>query len=171
MKTGSGGRTRWFQLFWACTKCGSLNRIILPFYRVERASIPLPTALATGVVNALQEGPLDLDELTMRLRKTPMQGVRHVFNSDVLMVLEFLKGRGVIAEDTGDRTAKVLDAMRDRPTGSTRLGPCPAELGQGIERRALVSVYAQRQIPSSQGMRLVSVGVVCLSCQYRRIEM
>jgi RNase P subunit RPR2 len=55
VKTASGGRAKWFQLFWACAKCGSLNHIVLPAYRLERASTPLPTALATEVVNALEE--------------------------------------------------------------------------------------------------------------------
>lgn len=170
VKTASGGRARWFQLFWACTKCGSLNHIVLPSYRLEHISSQLPTALATGVVNALQEGPLDLDELIMRLRKRLMPDVRHVFNSDVAMVLEFLKGRGVVAEELRDRTAKVLNALRDRTTESTRLGPCPAELSHGIERRGLASLYAQRRAASSEGMRLVPIGVLCPSCQYHRIE-
>jgi hypothetical protein len=106
----------------------------------------------------------------MRLRKRQMPGVRHVFNSDVAMVLEFLKGRGVVAEEPRDRTAMVLDALRDRSTESTRLGPCPAELNQGIERRGVVSLYAQRRAASSRGMRLTPVGVLCPSCQYHRIE-
>ena len=169
VKTASAGRTRWFQVFWACEKCGSLNHIVLPSYRLERASSQLPTALATGVVNALEEGPLDLDELIMRLRKMQMPGVRHVFNSDVAMVLEFLKGRGVVAEQPRDRTGRVLEALRDRSTESARLGPCPAELSQGIERRGLVSLYAQRR-DASQRMRLNVVGVFCPGCQYHRIE-
>ena len=169
VKTSAAGRTRWFQVFWACEKCGSLNHIVLPSYRLERASSQLPTALATGVVNTLEEGPLDLDELIMRLRKRQMPGVRHVFNSDVAMVLEFLKGRGVVAEEPRDRTARVLEVLRDRSTESARLGLCPAELGQGIERRGLVSLYAQRR-DASRRMRLNVVGVFCQSCQYHRIE-
>jgi len=170
VKTSAAGRTRWFQLFWTCEKCGSLNHIVLPSYRLERASSQLPTALATGVVNALQEGPLDLDELIMKLRKRQMPGVRHVFNSDVAMVLEYLKGRGVVAEEPRDRTGRVLDAMRDRPRGPTRLAHCPVEVDQGAERRPLVSVYAQRWSASLQGSRLLPVGVLCLNCQYHRIE-
>jgi len=168
VKARSGGKTRWFQLFWACEKCGSLNHIVLPNYTLQRASSPLPTALATGVVNALQEGPLDVDELIMRLRKRQMPGVRHVFNSDVAMVLEFLKGRGVVAEERKDRTARVLEALTESSTKSGRLGPCPAELAKGIERRGLVSVYAQRRDPSRR-TRLNVVGVLCPSCQYHRI--
>jgi hypothetical protein len=170
VKAALGGRPRWFQLFWACAKCGSLNHIVLPSYRLERASSQLPTALATGVINTLVEGPLDLDELIMRLRKRQMPGVRHVFNSDVAMVLEFLKGRGVVAEEPRDRTARVLDTLRGRSTESMRFGLCPAELSQGIERRGMVSLYAQRRAASSDGMRLTPVGVFCPACQYHRIE-
>ena len=170
VKTSAAGRARWFQLFWACSKCGSLNHIILPCYSLEQAASQLPSALATGVVNALQDGPLDLDELIMGLRKRQVPGVRHVFNSDVVMVLEFLKERGVVAEEPRDRTASVLESLMNRSTESTRLGPCPAELSQGIERRTMVSLYAQRWAASSRGMRLVPVGVLCPGCQYHRIE-
>jgi len=76
----------------------------------------------------------------------------------------------VVAEEPRDRTARVLDILRDRSTESTRLGPCPAELSRGIERRGLVSLYAQRRAVSSQGMMLTPVGVLCPSCQYHRIE-
>ncbi len=171
VKTSAAGRTRWFQLFWACEKCGSLNHIVLPSYTLERASSQLPTALATGIVNVLQEGPLDRDELIVLLRKGQMPGVRHVFNSDVAMVLEFLKGRGVVAEEPSDRTVRVLNALRDRSTESTRLEPCPVEHSQGIERRGLVSLYLQRRAASARGMRLTPVGVLCPSCQYCRMEM
>jgi len=170
VKTSAAGRTKWFQLFWACEKCGSLNHIVLPSYKLERVSSQLPTALAVGVVNALEEGPLDLDELIMRLRKRQMPGVPHVFNSDVAIVLEFLKGRGVAAEEPRDRTALVLEALRDKSTESTRLGPCPTELSLGIERGGLVSLYAQTWNASFKGRRLVPIGVLCPSCHYHRIE-
>jgi len=170
VKAGWGGRLRWLQVFWACEKCDSLNHIMLPCYRVETVSRPLPSALATGVAKALEEGPLDLDELIMRLRKMQMPGVRHVFNSDVAMVLEFLKGRGVVAQEPRDRTARVLDALRDRSTESMRLGSCPAELSRGVKRGGMVSLYAQRRNALSQEMRLTPVGVLCPACQYYRIE-
>jgi len=170
VKTSAAGRIRWFQLFWACEKCSSLNHIVLPSYKLGSAPSQLPTALAIAVVNALEEGPLDLDELIMRLRKRQMPGVRHVFNSDVAMVIEFLKGRGVIVEEVRDRTARVLQALKDRQTGPARLGPCPAELGQGVERRGLMSLYAQRRVPSALGTRLTPVGILCPICQYHRIE-
>ena len=168
VKAGWGGRQRWLQVFWACEKCGSLNHIILPSYRLQTVSRPLPSALATGVVKALEEGPLDLDELIMRLRKMQMPGVRHVFNSDVAMVLEFLKGRGVIAEEVRDRSAIVLGVLRDRATESTRAGSCPAEHNES-KREAMVTVYAQKW-NAVQGNRLVRVGLLCLNCQYHEIQ-
>src|SRR5712691_11385102 len=85
VKTDTGGRSKWFQLFWACTKRGSLNHIVLPIYRLERASSDLPSALAIAVVNALEEGPLDRYELIANLRKRQIPRVRLVFNSVVGM--------------------------------------------------------------------------------------
>ncbi len=169
-KTEAGGRSRWFQLFWACKKCGSLNHIVLPTYRLERASHQLPSALAMAVVIALERGPLDLDELIMNLRKRQIPGVSHVFNSEVAMALEYLKGRGVVEEASGDRTERVLDALKTRSTVSNRLGPCPTELNQGVIRMALVSLHAQRRATAGHGMRLSPVGVLCLHCQYHRID-
>ena len=97
VRSTSNGKRRWFQLFWACAKCGSLNHIVLPAYRLERASSQLPSALAVAVVNALEEGPLDFDELITSLRRRHPAGVRHVFNSEVALAIEFLKGQGVVA--------------------------------------------------------------------------
>src|SRR2546422_4217798 len=97
--------------------------------------------------------------------------VHHIFNSEVGMALEFLKGRRVVEEVSGDRTEKVLDALRARSTESKRLGPCPAELSQSIVGRTLVSLYAQRSTTSARGMRLVPVGVLCLHCQCHEIDM
>ena len=171
VKTDAGGRSKWFQLFWACAKCGALNHIVLPIYRLERVSSHLPSVLAIAVVNALEEGPLDLDELIMNLRKRQIPGVHHIFNSEVGMALEFLKGRGVVREVSGDRTEKVLDALRARSTEFKRLGPCPAELSQSVVGKTLVSLYAQRSTTSARGMRLVPVGVLCLHCQYHQIDM
>ena len=85
----------------------------------------------------MEEGPLDLNELIMNLRKRHILGVHHIFNFEVGMALEFLKGRGVVEEVSGDRTEKVLDVLRARArsTESKRLGPCPAELGQSVVRK------------------------------------
>src|SRR2546426_4055587 len=171
VKTDTGGRSKWFQLFWTCTKCGSLNHIVLPVYGLKRASSHLPSVLAIAVVNALEEGPLDLDELIVNLRKRQIPGVHHVFNSEVGMALEFLKDRGVVEEVSGDRTEKVLGALRARSTESKRLGLCPAELSQSVVGKTLVSLYAQSSTTSARGMRLVPVGVLCLHCQFHQIDM
>ena len=102
VKTDTGGRSRWFQLFWTCTKCGSLNHIVLPIYRLERVSSHLPSVLAIAVVNALEEGPLDFDEMIVNLRKRHIPGIHHIFNSEVGMALEFLKSRQVVEQESGD---------------------------------------------------------------------
>jgi hypothetical protein len=62
-KTESGGRTRWFPLFWACAECDALNHVVLPRYRLESVSSRLPSTLTVTVVGALQEAPLDFQEL------------------------------------------------------------------------------------------------------------
>jgi len=160
------GKRKWLQLFWACTKCNSLNHIILPAYRLERASTPLPSALAVAVVNALEEGPLDFDELIMSLRQRHPADIRHIFNSEVALAVEFLKGRGVVVEESRDRTEKLLDDLRGQSEGSNHLGNCPVEA-----KRALISVYAQRQGGSARETRLVPVGVFCLHCPYHRVNL
>ena len=165
VKTASAGRTRWFQIFWACEKCGSLNRIVLPAYRLERASSPLPSALAVAVVNALEEGPLDFDELITSLRLKRVPGVRHIFNSEVALAIEFLKGQGIVTEESRDCTEKLLAVLRGQSEESSHLGTCPAEA-----KRALISLYAQRQEGAARETRLVPVGVFCLRCPYHRIN-
>ena len=170
VKTRSGDRPRWLQTFWACERCGSMNHIILPAYRLERASIPLPKGLALGVVDVLEEGgELDLDELIMKLRKRFIPGVRHVFNSEVGLALEFLKGVGVIAEGTQDRTEKVLDLLKARPAETYRMGPCPAESNHTTTKGALVSLYAQTGEGSLGATRLVPIGVFCPHCQINSV--
>ena len=164
-RAASNGKRRWFQLFWGCTKCGSLNHIVLPAYRLERASSSLPSALAVAVVNALEGGPLDFDELVMTLRRGRPAGIRHIFNSEVALALEFLKGRGAVAEGSRDCTEKVLDALQGQAAESNHLGICPAE-----GERALVSLYAQKQGGTARGKRLVPAGVFCLRCKYQRID-
>lgn len=158
------GKRSWIQLFWACTKCGSLNHVVLPTYRLERASSPIPSALAVTIVNALQEGPLDIDELVLTLRRKGVPGISHIFNSEVALAIEFLKGRGAVSEESRDCTERVLEHLRAQSAGSRHLGVCPAE-----SKRALVSLYAQRQKKPAHGMRLVPIGAFCLNCQYNRI--
>ena len=167
VKARSGGRPRWLQTFWACARCSSLNHIVLPAYRLERASIPLPRGLALGVFDVLEDGgELDLDELIMRLRKRFIPGVRHVFNSEVGLVLEFLTSRGVVAESTKDRTERVMDLLRAKPADSYRMGACPAESNHSSTKGVLVSLYAQRQTGPARATRLVPCGVFCPQCQF-----
>ena len=168
-RAATNDRRRWLQVFWACTKCGSLNHIVLPVYTLERASLPLPSALAAAVVNALNREPLDIDELITSLRQKHDAEVSHVFNSEVGLVLEFLKGRGVVVEEAKDCTEKVLESMRVQTAQSKHLGICPAELSPGLPRRSLISLYAQKQSRVTRGMRLVPAGAFCLRCQYHRI--
>ena len=177
-KTESGGRSKWFQLFWACTKCDSLNHVVLPRYRLESPSHQLPSTMAIGVVNALRERPLDFAELIAGLKRSEIPGVHHVFNSEVLMALKYLRGRGVITEEASDRTVRTLDVLRARPAESKHLGSCPAEQSQGTIRKTLISLYAQKRKPTTQyakdssflQKRLVPVGVFCLHCEYQRVD-
>ena len=166
VRATSNGKRTWFQLFWACTKCGSLNHIILPAYRLERASSPLPSALAVAVVNALGEGPLDFDELIMSLRLKHPADIRHIFNSEVALAVEFLKGHGVVLEESRDCTEKLLDDLRGQSGESKHLGTCPVEA-----KRALISAYTQRQAGTTGQTRLVPVGIFCLHCPYHRITL
>ena len=160
------GKRRWLQLFWVCIRCGSLNHVVLPTYRLERASSPMPSALAAAVVNALEEGPLAFDELMLTLRRRKVPGVGHVFKSDVALGIEFLKGRGVVSEESRDCTERALGYLRAQSAESKHLGVCLAE-----SKRALVSLYAQKQRRPAHSVRLVPAGVFCLSCQYHRINL
>ncbi len=51
-KIDTGGRCRWFQLYWICTICQSLNPVVLPCYKLLTAPPSLPSALANNVVEA-----------------------------------------------------------------------------------------------------------------------
>ncbi len=169
-RTESGGRTQWLRLFWACTLCSSLNHIIIPTYKLKRASLPLPTPLTIGVVKALANEQLDFDELVANLRRRRPHGVRHVFSSEVAMTLEYLKGHDVVVEEFEDRTERTFDALRASSTESRRA--CPAEERLGVTRRTLLSLYAQRRTrPPGAGVRLVPIGILCLHCQYRSITL
>ncbi len=140
--------------------------------------IKSPSALANSVVEALKDGPLDLDELLRDLRRRRTTKSAHILDSDVAMVLAYLRYRGVIIEEAIDRTARTLEVLKARPSKSKHLGPCPPELKQGVVRRSLVSLYSQRlesvpgdrQGSSVRQRRLVPVGALCLRCQYHRID-
>jgi hypothetical protein len=165
------GRLKWLQIFWACTRCNSPNHILLPAYRLESAAVPLPSSLTIGIVNTLCGGPLDLDELIMTLRKDRPRGVSHIFNSEVLLALEFLKGQGVVKEEPSDRTARVLELLRTRSGGTGRLGVCPRKsFHHNAGSRSLVSLYAQRSKEFTNSTKLESVGVLCRSCLYVRLD-
>ena len=159
-KTESGGRTKWLQLFWACTMCGSLNHVTIPLYRMRRlSSLPPPSGLAVVVVNALLTRPLDFEELLERARRMRVGKVPHSFNSDLVMTLEFLKGHGVVTEEVAVRTGSVLETLRATLGSSVHLGTCPED-----KSAKLVSLYAKRH------QKLTPVGVFCVSCGYHRIE-
>ena len=166
VRASDAGKRRWLQFFWACTRCGSLNHIVLPTYRLERASSPLPSVLAVAVVNTLEEGPFDFDKLVTTLRQKRVSGVSHIFNSEVALAVEFLKGQGVVTEESRDITETTLTTLRLQSAESNHLGVCPAEA-----KRGLVSLYAQKQSGTSGAMTLVPAGAVCLHCSYQRIDM
>ena len=153
-------KRKWIGLFWACEKCHSLNHVIVTAYNLECASATLPSPLAVAVVRALEQAPLDFNELVANLRRNrpPLPG--HVFKTGVALTLGFLRDRGVVVERPKDSTEKALGTLRSR-----RLGVCPLE-----SRRTLVSLYAQKQDGATDGSRLVPAGVFCLSCGHNQVD-
>ena len=170
VRATTDGKRRWLQLFWICTRCRSLNHIILPTYRLERAGSPLPSTLAIGTVNALKEGVLDGDELLTRLRKGPMPGISRIFSSEVSIVLEFLKGRGVVTEGSRDSTERLLGRLRARSMGLRKLAVCHAELHSKGPTRSVATIYAQKQLQDRRGVGLVPAGAFCLNCGYQKVD-
>ena len=152
------GKRRWTGLFWACEKCCSLNHVILPSYSLGSASIALPSPLAVAIVRALEQGPLDFNELVadLRQRQPPLPG--HVFKTAVALTLEFLRGRAVVVERPKDCTEEALEALRPR-----RFGVCPLE-----SKRTLVTLYVQKQDGAASQPRFVSIGAYCTSCGYHQ---
>ena len=150
------GKRRWTGLFWACEKCHSLNHVVLPVYSLGRLSSPLATPLAVAVVKVLDEGPLDFNQLIARLRRKQPPQTGHIFKTAVAIILEFLKGRGIVMEEQGDRTEDILGALRVR-----RLGICPVE-----SKKTLVPLYAQKQGGAASQPRFVSAGAYCMRCGY-----
>jgi hypothetical protein len=152
------GKRKWTGLFWACERCTSLNHVILPSYILGSASVTLPSPLAVAIVRALEQGPLDFNELVTDLRRKqpPLPG--HVFKTAVALTLEFLRGHGVVVERPKDCTEEALEALRPR-----RLGVCPVE-----SKRTLVSMYVQKQGSATNQPRFVSAGVYCTSCGYHQ---
>jgi hypothetical protein len=160
VRTTIDGKRKWLQLFRGCTRCRSLNHIIVPSYRLRLISTPPPTELAIVAVNALQGGPLDFNELTARLRARRVPGKSHVFRSEVTLTLEFLRDHGMIVEEQMDVTGKALDALRGKP-----LGVCPLE-----STKTLVSLYAQKQARNKSRPEFVRAGVFCLSCGHHWVD-
>jgi hypothetical protein len=177
VKTESHGRSQWHRIFWACTACNSLNHVTLAVYRLEPVLLELPTPLSVCTVEALKQGPKSVDQLVQALRGN-CQGVRHVFTSDVRMVLEYLKGRGKVVEEMEDFTDQTVAELRNRAASSNRLGQCPAEAERGIATKGLISVYAQRRQevgggdePTRTGrLGFTPVGILCVSCGYHQID-
>ena len=152
------GKRRWTGLFWACEKCRSLNHVVLPVYSRGRLSSPLATPLAVAVVKVLEEGPLDSNELVVRLRRQQPPQTGHIFKTAATTTLEFLRGRGTVTEEQKDHTEDILGVLRLR-----RLGVCPVE-----SKRTLISLYAQKQGGATSRPRFVSVGAYCTSCGYHQ---
>jgi len=171
VRSTSNGKRRWFQLFWACMKCGSLNHIVLPAYRLERATLPLPSSLAVAIVNALEAGSLDSNELITTLRRLRSPEIRHIFNSEVALAVEFLKGRGIVAEEDRDCTERILDRLRAQSARSKHMGTCPTEASQNVPVRSLVSLYLQRRSGPARAVRFVPVGALCVRCHYHRTDL
>ena len=176
VKTETNGKSRWPRIFWACTHCNALNHVILPAYRLESVPPELPSPLVTGVVEALRERPLDFDVLIQTLRGH-CPGVRHVFNSEVALALEFLEGRGIVAKQAEDVTERTMGVLRAKSVAANRLGLCPAEAERGSIQRGVVSVYAQHRQVAKAGegnhvgrLKLSPVGVLCIRCGYRRLD-
>ena len=177
IKTESKGRSRWLRIFWACTTCNSLNHVILPIYRLEPVAVELPTPLSVCTVDALKQGPMNVDQVVWALRGDCPE-VHHIFTSEVKLVLEYLKGRGKVIEERVDLTKRTTAELRNREAASRHLGLCPDEAARGVVTKGLISVYAQhRQIekgedgPTRTGQqRFAPVGVFCVSCGYHRID-
>jgi hypothetical protein len=175
VRTTIDGKIKWFRLFWACTGCSSLNHVVVPKYTLASVPPTLPSAFVASIVDTLRGGPLDFDELILRLRKH-CAGVRHVFNPDVTLAMEYLKGHGIVTEQIEDLTERNLSEIRARTAGSTRLGFCPVEEGSETRVRSLITMYSQRWPQTNAHGNPAShreysaYGVLCLSCLYYRLD-
>ena len=177
VKTESHDKSRWHRIFWACTKCGSLNHVTLPVYKLEYVPFEPPSPLVACAVETLKQGPKNLDELVQAM-KGNCPGVRHVFTTDVWIAMEYLKWRGIVSELPNDLTERLLTELRARQGTSNHLRSCPAEAEKGVKAKRLVSVYAQHRLKANDGaeptrtgqLRLTPVGVLCISCGYHRID-
>jgi hypothetical protein len=153
-----GGKRKWLPVFWACTKCQSLNHVVVQAYSLTRPRPSLPSASDGAVVRALERGPLDNNQLLVDLRRIKTPGTSHVFKSEVTTAIEYLKANGVVEEAPRDATERAFESLRGR-----RLGSCPRDA-----QRTLVSLYVQKQSPI-HGARFIASGVFCLSCAYQHL--
>ena len=152
------GKRKWLQLFWVCTKCQSLNHVVVPAYSLTRPP-PALSSLSNGMLlRALERGPLDRNQLLADLRRNKNRGTSHVFQSEVMMAIEDLRTSGVVAEAPRDVTEKAFGFMRGR-----RFGSCPRDA-----QRTLDPLYVRKR-SANDGLRFVSAGVYCLGCGYQRL--
>ena len=177
VKTESHEKNSCRRIIKKITKCGSLNNVHLPVYKLEYVPFEPPSPLVACAVETLKQGPKNVDELVQAV-KGNCPGVRHVFGADVRFALEYLKRRGIVSELPNDLTERLLTELRSRQATSNHLRPCPAEAEKGVETKGLVSVYAQHRLKMNDGdeptrtgqLRLSPVGVFCISCGYHRID-
>jgi len=176
VRTESDGKTKWLRLFWACTECNEFNHVITPTYSLASVTAEIPSPFVMSIIDALKAGPLNFDELILSLRKH-CAGVRHIFNPDVALAMQYLKGRGIVTEQVDDLTERYLAELRTKTAESRHLGQCPAEMSQGITRRSLISLYSQRwPLTDARGnpashRTYTSYGVLCLHCLYHRLDL
>jgi hypothetical protein len=170
------GKAKWVRIFWACTGCRALNHVVVPTYRLLSVPSELPSPLVAGVVGALKDRPMEFDELIQSTRGH-CPGVRHVFNSEVKMVLEYLERRGVVTEQEKDLTGRTLEELRTRPNGASRLAICPVEAENSLVAWGLLSIYAQfrrgdqgRGFGEREQSKLAPVGSFCVRCGYREVD-
>ncbi|QQG48728.1 MAG: hypothetical protein HY247_08345 [archaeon] len=129
----------------------------------------MPSSLCTNIFAVMKEGPADINELIQELRRRRSSESSHILHSDVQMALTYMKSQGVLAEKRVDRTLQKLEALGALSSESKHLGACPAEMKQGGVRRSLVSLYAERRISGTKTR--VPVGVLCLHCEYNRVDL
>lgn len=121
---------------------------------------------------------MGLHELLTCLRNARVSGDQHILKAEVSLTLEYLMRSGAVEASVSDRTLEILGALKSRTSGSRHLGLCPAELKRGVERRSLISLYAQRWTPVPhegryapvREKRLVRVGVMCPACGYHDLD-
>ncbi len=146
-----------------------MNHIVLPCYHLLSASPSLPSSLCTSIVTVVKEGTTDINELLQELRRRRSPEFSHILHSDVLIALTYMKSHGVLAEERVDCTSQTLEALRAPYSKSKRLRVCPVEMKQGVVRKSLVSLYSERRISGTKTR--VPVGVLCLHCEYNRVDL